>query len=71
MRSSLDTLESDAGKLVSTWKGDAQDAYAERQRRWRAAANDLAQMLSDIKSALDESASHYHSTEKRNVGMFQ
>lgn len=71
LNSSLDTLESDAAKLVATWKGEAQDAYNQRQRQWRAAANDLAQMLSDIRAALDESASHYHSTEKKNVGMFQ
>lgn len=71
MQGSLDTLEGDAAKLVATWKGSAQDAYATRQRQWRAAANDLAQMLSDIRAALDESASHYDSTEKKNVGMFQ
>jgi 6 kDa early secretory antigenic target len=71
MQGSLDTLESDAAKLVATWAGDAQEAYAQRQRQWRAAANDLAQMLGDIRAALDESASHYHSTEKKNVGMFQ
>lgn len=71
MQGSLDTLESDAAKLVATWAGDAQQAYSQRQRQWRAAANDLATMLSDIRAALDESASHYQSTEKRNVGMFQ
>lgn len=71
LRGSLDTLESDAAKLVATWEGDAQAAYGVRQRQWRAAANDLAQMLTDIRAALDESAQHYHSTEKKNVGMFQ
>ena len=71
MQGSLDTLEGDAARLVATWKGDAQDSYGVRQRQWRAAANDLAQMLGDIRAALDESASHYHSTEKKNVGLFQ
>jgi early secretory antigenic target protein ESAT-6 len=71
MQGSLDTLEGDAAKLVATWKGDAQDAYGVRQRQWRTAANDLAQMLGDIRRALDESASHYQSTEKKNTGMFQ
>jgi|RhiMetdeSRZDD1v2_1073273.scaffolds.fasta_scaffold01274_3 6 kDa early secretory antigenic target len=71
MQSSLDTLESDAAKLVATWRGEALEAYAQRQRQWRAAANDLARMLGDIRAALDESASNYHSTEKKNVGMFQ
>lgn len=71
MNGSLETLESDAAKLVATWEGQAQEAYAQRQRQWRAAANDLAQMLTDIRAALDASASHYSSTEKTNVGMFQ
>ena len=48
MNSSLDSLESDAAKLVATWTGRAQDSYAERQRQWRAAAQDLAAMLNDI-----------------------
>lgn len=71
MSSTLDQLESDGAKLVATWEGKAQEAYAQRQRQWRAAANDLAQMLSDIRGALNESASHYNSTESKNVGMFQ
>ena len=70
MNSSLDTLEADAAKLVSTWVGRAQDAYADRQRQWRAAAQDLAAMLNDIKAALDASAEHYSSTESKNAGMF-
>jgi WXG100 family type VII secretion target len=71
LNGSLDTLESDAAKLVATWEGDAQQAYSQRQRQWRQAAGDLSQMLSDIKAALEESTSHYHSTEKKNTGMFQ
>jgi len=70
LNGSLDTLESDAAKLVATWEGNAQEAYSRRQAQWRAAAQDLSQMLNDIKGALDESASHYDSTEKKNTGLF-
>ncbi|NUO58959.1 MAG: WXG100 family type VII secretion target [Hamadaea sp.] len=70
LNGSLDTLESDAGKLVATWAGEAQEAYSRRQAQWRAASRDLSQMLQDIKGALEESASHYHSTEKKNTGLF-
>ena len=70
MQGSLDNLESDAAKLVATWKGDAQDAYAIRHRQWRSAANDLAQMLSQIKGALESSAERYQATENKNTGMF-
>jgi len=70
LNGSLDTLEGDAAKLVATWAGDAQEAYQARQRQWRAAANDLSQMLSQIKGALEESLDHYHATENKNTGMF-
>ncbi|NUT35790.1 MAG: WXG100 family type VII secretion target [Hamadaea sp.] len=70
LNGSLDTLEADAAKLVATWGGEAQEAYSRRQAQWRQAAQDLSQMLNDIKGALDESASNYHTTEKKNTGMF-
>jgi WXG100 family type VII secretion target len=67
----LDELEAHAAPLVSTWTGTAQEAYRERQTRWRRAADDLSAILAQIKKALDESASDYHSTETRNTGLFQ
>lgn len=70
LNGSLDTLEADAAKLVATWEGSAQEAYAARQRQWRSAANDLAQMLSQIKGALESSAERYQATENKNTGMF-
>ncbi|MFC6018657.1 WXG100 family type VII secretion target [Plantactinospora solaniradicis] len=69
--SQLDQLEQDAAPLVSTWEGEAKEAYAVRQARWRQASMDLQNMLRDIKMALDESAADYLSTEKKNTGLFQ
>jgi 6 kDa early secretory antigenic target len=66
----LDELETNAAPLVNTWAGPAQEAYRERQARWRRAADDLSAILSQIKKALDESAADYHSTEQRNTGLF-
>ncbi|GAB3155917.1 WXG100 family type VII secretion target [Micromonospora sonneratiae] len=63
-------LEQDARPLVAAWEGDAQQAYAERQARWRSAANDLKTMLRDIKLAVDESVQDYRTTEKRNTDLF-
>jgi WXG100 family type VII secretion target len=56
---------------VSTWVGEAQAAYQQRQDRWRTAAHDLAAILRDIKNAVDESAAEYLATEKRNRALFQ
>lgn len=69
--SQLDQLESDAAPLVSTWEGEAQQAYQVRQAKWRQSQQELSNMLRDIKMALDESAQDYLSTEKKNTSLFQ
>jgi ESAT-6 family protein len=71
LHSTLGELERDAQPLVSTWDGNAKQAYAERQTRWRRAAEDLSVMLGSIKSALDESAADYLHTERRNTRLFE
>jgi WXG100 family type VII secretion target len=69
--SQLGQLERDAAPLVSSWDGDAKQAYEQRQSRWRSASQDLQAMLRDIKAAVDESAADYQSTERRNTNLFQ
>jgi 6 kDa early secretory antigenic target len=69
--SQLGQLERDAAPLVSSWDGDAKQAYEQRQSRWRSASQDLQAMLRDIKVAVDESAADYQSTERRNTNLFQ
>jgi WXG100 family type VII secretion target len=71
LASQLAELERDAAPLVATWDGAAREAYDVRQARWRGAADDLSRILRDIKVALDESATDYHHTEQRNIGLFQ
>jgi WXG100 family type VII secretion target len=69
--SQLGQLERDAAPLVSSWEGDAKQAYEQRQARWRSASQDLQAMLREIKSAVDESAADYQSTERKNTNLFQ
>ncbi|WP_326561421.1 WXG100 family type VII secretion target [Micromonospora sp. NBC_01796] len=69
--SQLGQLERDAAPLVSTWSGDAKEAYEQRQAAWRSASQDLQSMLRDIKIAVDDSAADYQSTEKKNTSLFQ
>lgn len=71
LRNQLDQLESEAAALIATWDGQARQSYEIRQARWRAAADDLATMLRDIKVALDESAADYLNTEKKNASLFE
>ncbi len=69
--SQLGQLERDAAPLVATWDGEAKQAYDQRQSKWRSASQDLQSILRDIKVAVDESASDYLHTEKKNTGRFQ
>jgi early secretory antigenic target protein ESAT-6 len=70
LHSKLSDLESAAGPLVQAWEGDAKEAYAQRQAQWRNAAQDITNILAQIKSALDESAEQYAATERSNTNLF-
>ena len=71
MQAQLSQLGRDAGPLVATWSGAAQAAYAERQRKWTAASEDLANILRNIKIAVDESAADYQDTERKAQQRFE
>jgi 6 kDa early secretory antigenic target len=71
LQAQLSQLERDAGPLVATWSGAAQAAYAERQRKWTAASEDLANILRNIKIAVEESAADYQDTERKAQQRFE
>lgn len=71
LQAKLDQLERDAGPLVQTWSGEAQQAYAQRQATWRAASQDLQAILQNIKGAVVQSTDDYISTEKQATARFQ
>jgi ESAT-6 family protein len=71
LQSQLGQLERDAGSLVDSWDGAAQEAYRERQRKWQTAAGELSEILRSIKLAVDESATDYQETERKAANRFQ
>ena len=71
LESQLSELERDAAPLVATWAGEAKLAYDQRQEKWRRAAEDLKNILRDIKHAVDDSAQDYLNTEKKATSLFQ
>jgi len=71
LRTQLAQLEQDAAPLVSTWAGEAQEAYAQRQATWRAASTDLEGILNQIRLAVDESTADYVATERAATQRFQ
>jgi|SRR3954464_5205525 len=70
MQHQLEDLEHRAKPLVETWQGEAQQAYAARQARWRASSHDLTQILQNIKAAVDQSTQDYITTEKQATQRF-
>lgn len=65
----LDEVSQLGKRLTAGWKGDAHDAYAIRQANWERAGADLAEMLREIKTSLDESMRRYMETENRNKNL--
>ncbi|GID30105.1 WXG100 family type VII secretion target [Paractinoplanes brasiliensis] len=71
LQQQLSDLERDSKRLVESWDGEAQAAYYARQEVWRSSANDLTNILQNIKSAVDQSADDYVNTEKQATARFQ
>ena len=70
LKNELAQLESDAAPLVSTWKSEAQEAYAVRQKTWSTAADDLSEILRKIQGAVNDATTDYQDTEKRATQRF-
>lgn len=70
LQSQLAQLEQDAAPLVATWSGEANEAYQIRQAKWRAASDDLSEILRNIHQAVEHSAADYTHTEKAATQRF-
>jgi len=67
----LDGLKQRLQPLLSTWDGDAKQAYYTRQSQWESAANDLRDLLGQIERALRASAEKMQSREAANKTKFE
>jgi 6 kDa early secretory antigenic target len=70
LEADLADLDAAAQPLLTTWSGEAQAAYHQRQKIWTDAARDLKTILHSIKNAVEESAVNYQATEKRATDRF-
>jgi WXG100 family type VII secretion target len=70
LHSSLGDLQNEAKPLTATWSGSAQAAYQQRQQQWTTAAEDITNILLNIKTALQESTTDYIQTERANTNLF-
>ena len=70
MDSQLSQLNADGARLAAGWEGDAKAAYAERQRKWTQASEDLKAILRGIQGAVNQSAQDYATTESKAAQRF-
>lgn len=66
----FEQLKSDLQPLTSSWTGEAQAAWQERQQNWNTALEDLRQVLAQIATALPQIADGYQSTDNSVRNLF-
>ena len=71
MQTLIQQAEASAAPLVDGWVGEAKEAYAQRQKIWRDASQDLTATLQRIQGAVEKSMDDYVSTEKQATARFQ
>jgi WXG100 family type VII secretion target len=59
----LDQLESGLQPMISSWSGAAQESYLQCKKQWDDASGALAQILSNIGSAVGQAHENYVAAE--------
>lgn len=67
----LEDLKRLLAPLVATWEGQAAEEYRTTQRKWDAAATDLAAVLAQIGLALGNAHDGYRQVEQANAARWR
>ncbi|MGV8886064.1 MAG: WXG100 family type VII secretion target [Microbacteriaceae bacterium] len=70
IKSTLDTLESEVGKLRNSWGGEAQQSYDAAQRRWSQTLTEMQNLLSQIATKTEEISGQYVQSDSSSAGRF-
>lgn len=70
IKTELDTLESEVGKLRASWDGEAQVAYDTAQREWNKSLVALQELLTQIASKTDEISQQYLKSDQTSASRF-
>ena len=70
IKSKLDELDSEVGKLRASWNGAAQQAYDDAQRKWTQSITDLNTLLEQIAARTEDIANHYTQSDQTSAGRF-
>ncbi len=70
IKSTLDTLESEVGKLRASWGGEAQQQYDVAQRKWATTLGEMQQLLTQIASKTEQISSQYTQSDSASANRF-
>ena len=70
IRSTLDSLESEVGKLKGAWSGEALAAYDDAQRKWTSSVTEMQELLTQIASKTETISQQYTQTDNSAAGRF-
>jgi early secretory antigenic target protein ESAT-6 len=70
IRSQLESLESEVGKLRASWDGQAQEAYDEAQRKWTRSLTEMNELLEQISRKTEEMSSQYVQSDSSSSTRF-
>jgi len=70
IKTELDTLESEVGKLRASWDGEAQVAYDTAQREWSKSLTALQDLLTQIAGKTDEISQQYTKSDQTSSQRF-
>lgn len=68
--STLEDMEHQLAPMVSTWTGDAQQAYFQQKQKWDQAAASMATILSQMGQAVSNAHDGYKAGENSNISLW-
>jgi len=70
LQGTLDNLESQLAPMVSTWTGDAREAYFMQKKKWDDASAAMATLLQQMGQAVDQAHGNYQAAENSNKNLW-
>jgi early secretory antigenic target protein ESAT-6 len=70
IKSALDALESEVGKLRSSWGGEAQVSYDTAQRKWSQTLGEMQNLLTQIATKTEEISGTYVQSDSTSAQRF-
>jgi WXG100 family type VII secretion target len=71
LQGTLDDLERQLEPMLSTWDGQAREAYFQQKQKWDSASASMATILQQMGRAVDEANENYQAAENSNRGLWK